>query len=343
MPWAPAATCRHPVAAVGRAPLVRPVSLALAAAGAGRGPLRAADVAGTDRHRSAWPSRCRSLSVRFVEDPVRHSRWLAVAPRSLALGARRCAVLAVIAVGLAAALVGGDLERRCQAAAPDLDSPPRRAVADAAAATVVAAPPPPRSAVPTTRASRHRGDHRDDAGDARPAERSLAALVASTQRALAVIAGAAPVPTNLDPSLAAARDRSAPYDDGCVNVGVNRALQPCEYGVTGLRPHDPAVRRLPRGAVVRAARADRPRSRLPPRDPDQGRVPGGRRERADPNLHFTCPPYRDRVIDWIAEQPAGPRRGGELLHAVPGRRRRVGGRHRRDDRAARRGVAPRGA
>jgi hypothetical protein len=108
------------------------------------------------------------------------------------------------------------------------------------------------------------------------------------------------VPANLRPSLTAARARSLPYSNGCVNVGVNAALQPCIYGVQGseatilLYGDSHAVQwfeplqqiALDRGfELVVLAKGGCPVTDVV--------VP-------TPVLRHTCPPYRDRAIAWIA-------------------------------------------
>jgi hypothetical protein len=127
----------------------------------------------------------------------------------------------------------------------------------------------------------------------------LAGLVASTQQELRAASGASPVPSNLRPSLGAARERSAPYRDGCVNIGANAELQPCEYGVAGsghtillygdshaaqwFEPLEQIA--LQRGyRLVVLIKAGCPVAAVD--------VP-------TPVLHYTCPPYRDRALAWI--------------------------------------------
>ena len=109
------------------------------------------------------------------------------------------------------------------------------------------------------------------------------------------------MPSNLDPPLAAARDRSAPYDDGCVNAGVNPRLQPCEYGVKDsartilLYGDSHAVQWFEPLQQIALARGYRLVILI------KGGCPVAAVNVPTPNLHFTCPPYRDRAIDWIAE------------------------------------------
>ena len=65
------------------------------------------------------------------------------------------------------------------------------------------------------------------------AAEAVRAYTAALQQALAVAAQPAPVPSNLRPSLGAARDHALPYDQDCVNVGRDQALKPCFFGVEG--------------------------------------------------------------------------------------------------------------
>ena len=151
-----------------------------------------------------------------------------------------------------------------------------------------------------------------------PPSGDLARLVASAQRALRGATGATPVPSNLDPSLASARHRSAPYDDGCVNVGVNAQLQPCEYGVSGaartilLYGDSHAVQWFEPLQQIALERGFRLVILI------KGGCPVADVEVPSPNLHFTCPPYRDRADRLDRRAQTRPRRGVQLLHPVPG-------------------------
>jgi peptidoglycan/LPS O-acetylase OafA/YrhL len=242
------------------------------------------------------------LSVQVLEDPIRHSRWLsAVAPRSLALGAAMCVL--VLAVGWNLRSAGGELSSDVAAEAPELDlaaTAGSAPVADAAAVTVVVAPssaamPAVEESVPATEAVAE-----TTLATADPPSGSLGRLVASTQRLLAGNTGAIPVPSNLTPSLSTATKRSRPYDDGCVNVGTNARLQPCEYGTAGsertilLYGDSHAVQWFEPLEQIATARGYRLviliKAGCPAADVDTG----------TPNMHYTCPPYRDAAISWIA-------------------------------------------
>ena len=144
------------------------------------------------------------------------------------------------------------------------------------------------------------------------------------------------------PSLAAARNRALPYTKGCVNVGVNARLQPCEFGVPGaertilLYGDSHAVQwyePLEQIAQQRGYRlvADR-----------QGRLPGDRRRRADTRAapHLPAVPRRRDRLD--RDEPTGAGRGLQLLQPLRARRGELGRRGGGDDRpTGRRRPAPR--
>ena len=275
-----------------------------------------------------------ALSVLIVEDPVRHARWLAAMPgRSLALGAVMVLVMLSAAWGLARSIP--PLDGGVVAAAPQLAVAPSPAVADRpadtgavpaptqVAATVTASAPPstvagsagptpataapqetgpavaPTSAPPATAAPLETTTAQLVVPD--PPGPALAPLVASMQQVLTAASGSAPVPSNLRPRIADARDRALPYTQGCVNVGVNPRLQPCEFGVTGaattilLYGDSHAVQwfeplqqiALQRGyRLVVLAKGGCPVVDVVVRTPV---------------LRKTCPAYRDRALEWITQ------------------------------------------
>ena len=159
-----------------------------------------------------------ALTYRLVEDPVRHDRWLAAAPRrGLALGGALC-VVAVVAAGLVRAGLPA-LSTAETATAPTLAVPAAAAAAPGvgAAQAVGAAPT---TAAPVAPAPLPQLTGAD-----------LPALVAANQAVLEDGVRATKVPSNLRPSLATAvGDRSQLYADDCVNVGVDQELDPCRYG-----------------------------------------------------------------------------------------------------------------
>jgi peptidoglycan/LPS O-acetylase OafA/YrhL len=233
-----------------------------------------------------------AVSVRLVEDPVRHSRYLAAVPvRSLALGSAMC----VLMIGVGWDLRSSDihLDGGVEAAAPELNPAAFAAVPTSSTLPTAATTSLPSTAETSTTASVTTLATPD------PPSGQLAQLVASTQQALRQASSASPVPSNLRPSLTAARDRSAPYQDGCVNIGANAEPQPCEYGVPAggrtilLYGDSHAVQwfePLEQIALQRGLRlVVLIKGGCPVPDVD---VP-------TPVLHYTCPPYRDRAIAWI--------------------------------------------
>ena len=232
------------------------------------------------------------LSVQVLEDPIRHSRFLsALAPRSLALGAVMCVL--VVGVGWSLRSAGGSLDGGVEAAAPDLgiavvgvtvDDLGQRPPRDQRAPSVPATEPPTETTLATPD----------------PPSGALGQLVASTQRVLRNNTGAIPVPSNLTPALGAARERSKPYDDGCVNIGRNSTLQPCEYGTAGsdrtilLYGDSHAVQWFEPLEQIALARGYRLVVLV------KAGCPAAAVDVPTPVLHYTCPPYRDAVINWIA-------------------------------------------
>jgi peptidoglycan/LPS O-acetylase OafA/YrhL len=233
-----------------------------------------------------------ALSVRLVEDPIRHSRYLAaLSVRSIAMGSAMCVLMIGVGWDLRSSTI--QLDGGVEAAAPQLTT-----LADAAPTTSTA----PAPTVATTLAGAADASTTSPATTLAvpdPPSGQLAQLVASTQQALRQASVAAPVPSNLRPSLSAARQRSAPYEEGCVNIGANDQLQPCEYGVTSagrtmlLYGDSHAVQWFEPLEQIALERGWRLvvliKAGCPVADVD---VP-------TPVLHFTCPPYRDRAIGWI--------------------------------------------
>ena len=239
-----------------------------------------------------------ALSLRFVEDPVRHARALIASPaRSLAFGA---------AMVLAMLLSGWVLARSI----PRFDGGEAAATPELVAAPVTAAAAPAADAPRAT--ARDRPHQRKPASTAAPATLpplaepdaptgDLGRLVSSMQRILARAAEPAPVPSNLRPSLSDARNRALPYTHGCVNVGVNARLQPCDFGVPG------AERTILLYGDSHAVQWFEPLEQIAQ---DRGYhlvlLAKGGCPVVDvvvptPVLRYTCPPYRDSAIAWIAE------------------------------------------
>ena len=163
-----------------------------------------------------------AISLRLVEDPVRHARWLAADPRrGLALGAALCAV-ALGAASIAKVSVPR-LDSGTVATAPTLPTAglpgpvPTSAdsVTPGSGAAVVSVAPA--TTVPVTLGPLEQGD--------------LASLVAANRAVLEQGLTVTDVPSNLRPSLGAVgSDRAQVYADGCVAVLRQTALSPCRYG-----------------------------------------------------------------------------------------------------------------
>ena len=171
-----------------------------------------------------------ALSFRFVEDPARHSGWLAARPqRSLAIGTIFCLTLTAVGWNVANAN-RGELAGGGAVDAPVLEVVDDAVVDDPAADDVatqpVVAAPAPSVAVAEAITSTTIAYPTAPTG-------ALARLTASTQKVLDRSIGAAPVPSNLKPSLRSARARSQVYTDGCVIVPATSTLRPCKYGVKG--------------------------------------------------------------------------------------------------------------
>jgi peptidoglycan/LPS O-acetylase OafA/YrhL len=247
------------------------------------------------------------LSFRFVEDPVRHAPPLVAVPaRSLALGA--ALVLAMLMSGWALSRSIPPLDGGEAAATPELVAAPRASVSGST--TPVAEPPataprrrrpgttavPQSTAPPTTLPPLVTPDAPTG---------NLARLVDSMQGILTNASEPAPVPSNLRPSLSGARNRALPYTQGCVNVGVNARLQPCEFGVPG------ADRLLVLYGDSHAVQWFEPLNKIALERGyrlmllAKGGCPVTDVVVPTPVLRQTCPPYRDAAIAWIeANQPA---------------------------------------
>ena len=151
-----------------------------------------------------------AASLRLIEDPVRHSTWVASRPsRGLALGASLCAI-AVVAGTMSLALPR-QLDGGTAAAAPILGL--------AAPSTTAA---PGQAAAPAASAARPSAALTGD---------DLTSLIAANAVVLEQGLTTSVVPSNMRPSLAKLfDDRPAVYGDGCVAIGVDDKLNPCRYG-----------------------------------------------------------------------------------------------------------------
>jgi peptidoglycan/LPS O-acetylase OafA/YrhL len=164
-----------------------------------------------------------AVSLRLVENPVRHSPRLAAAPaRGLALGAGLCAV--VLLTGAASVATTPRLDGGQQAAAPSL--------------VAIAAPTGSGAEAPDS--STVDGGSTGDSTAAAPAPavsidpNDLPGLIAANRAVLDQGLAATAVPSNLRPSLTKVYDdRPDVYGDGCVAIGVDDQLKPCRYGAKG--------------------------------------------------------------------------------------------------------------
>jgi peptidoglycan/LPS O-acetylase OafA/YrhL len=158
-----------------------------------------------------------AASLRLVENPVRHSPWLAKrAARGLALGAALCATAVMTGAWLRA--TDAPLDSGEIAAAPTLPAP----TVPAQAATTLAAQPATEEATAAPAALTEL-----PAGD-------IASLIAANRAVLEQGLAQTDVPSNLRPSLRdVGGDRAAVYRDDCVAVGRTSQLNACRYGVDG--------------------------------------------------------------------------------------------------------------
>ena len=157
-----------------------------------------------------------AASLRLVEDPVRHSAWVASRPgRGLALGASLCAT--VLVVGTISLALPRQLDGGRAAAAPVLALSTATSTTAPGATTPVGAPSAGGSVAPAAPLT----------------GADLAGLVAANQVVLEQGLTTSAVPSNMRPSLAKLfDDRPAVYGDGCVAIGVDDKLNPCRYGNT---------------------------------------------------------------------------------------------------------------
>ena len=174
-----------------------------------------------------------SLSLRALENPVRHSPWVAARPqRGLRLGGGIIAVTIIVAVGVRVALPS--LDTGVSASAPTLLTD------QTASATMTTTVVDVEPSVATNQAATSNG-----AGSSTTTTTTIAIptttvpltldrLIESVHEVLAAGAAVDTVPNNLRPSIAAAVDDKAQiYDDGCVNIGVDPEVHDCRYGASG--------------------------------------------------------------------------------------------------------------
>jgi hypothetical protein len=180
------------------------------------------------------------VSLWLVEDPARHSPWLALRPaRGLLLGAALCGTLALTGAVSLATRPGLDSGRA--AAAPQLviisDEPEATSSSTPAGPDIASTSGTGTTVSTVSMVSAVTTSSVPTADTVAPlsafASADLSALVAAQQTVLAAGLAAHDVPSNLRPALAKILDdRPAVYDDGCVAAGVDETLKPCHYGTT---------------------------------------------------------------------------------------------------------------
>jgi peptidoglycan/LPS O-acetylase OafA/YrhL len=258
----------------------------------------------------SWLERCLAIgcavslayvSLRLVEDPVRHAPRLARSPRpGLALGAALCVLMVLGGVVMRAGqprLDGGTT-----AAAPALDlAVPESARVVVAVASPVAAPVASIRAITVQTATGPTAPGPTTLVQPDPPQGKLAGLVQSAQRVLAGALHPAPVPLNLRPSLGDARVRSKLYDDGCVNVGVNAKLQPCSYGVKGSGKLMVLFGDSHAAQWFEAVEAIAKQHGFELVVLTKAGCPVANVTVPTPVLKFACPAWRDRALAWMTE------------------------------------------
>ena len=235
-----------------------------------------------------------AVSLRFIEDPVRRSAWLARrAGRGLVLGAALCATAVLAGAWLRTTdvtLDSGEL-----AAAPTLAGPTTAAAQQTTVAqpavpaptSVIAQQPPPTASVDAL-----------GAGD-------FEALVAANQAVLEQGLAQTDVPSNLRPSLAeVGADRARVYSDDCVAVGRVSELNACRYGTADaaftivLYGDSHAAQWFPALETIAEERGFELIVML------KGGCPTAAVSIPTATLARTCPIWRDKAVSFIAaEQP----------------------------------------
>jgi peptidoglycan/LPS O-acetylase OafA/YrhL len=254
---------------------------------------------------------CAMVSLRFVEDPVRHWRSLAAHPsRGLALGAGLC-TLAIVA-GMVGRASIGPLATDQVAAAPVLSVPPSTAsTAPTVTAAATTAPATGAAAVEGFAASASTSTTTEPAAPAAlvglavggSGASDLSGLLAANRAVLEQGLAVTDVPANLRPSLGSANgDRAAIYADGCVAVGRDTELTPCRYGNKGaattivLYGDSHAAQWFP---AFRALAEDRGYELIVL---TKGGCPVAAVSIPTATLARTCPIWRDAAIEFLAAE-----------------------------------------
>lgn len=174
-----------------------------------------------------------SLSLRLLENPVRHSAWVAArAQRGLRLGGGIIAGSIIFAVAIRVALPS--LDTGVSASAPTLITEQTPAVTTTVATATEQLVGTTGDEGESDNASSSTVDVTTTAIPTTTVPLTLDRLIESVHEVLDAGAAVDTVPNNLRPSIAAAVDDKAQiYDDGCVNIGVDPEVHDCRYGASG--------------------------------------------------------------------------------------------------------------
>lgn len=174
-----------------------------------------------------------SLSLRLLENPVRHSAWVAArAQRGLRLGGGIIAGSIIFAVAIRVALPS--LDTGVSASAPTLITEQTPAVTTTVATATEQLVGTIGDEGESDNASSSTVDVTTTAIPTTTVPLTLDRLIESVHEVLDAGAAVDTVPNNLRPSIAAAVDDKAQiYDDGCVNIGVDPEVHDCRYGASG--------------------------------------------------------------------------------------------------------------
>ena len=300
-----------------------------------------------------------ALSLRLVEDPVRHARWLAAVPaRSLALGGAADRDDAGLGMGAGPLDPGARTATRSRprpswSPCRSRRSPPSSAAGhdDAAVAAAAGGDRRPGRAVAAApsrrRAPRGAGRRQQRPADDRGGDRGdhappcwpspIPDRGAGRPRRLDAAGAGRPRRTRRRSRRTCARRSAPPATGRCRTPGAasTSASTPACNRASSAWPGPNATILL--YGDSHAVQWFEPlqqialRARLPPRRAGQGRLPGDRRRGVDTRAapHLPAVPRRRHRLD--RGQPADGRRGLQLVHAVRGRRGHVGRRGRGDD------------
>ena len=228
-----------------------------------------------------------AASLRLVEDPVRHSPWLAQrAGRGLALGGTLSATVVLAGAWMRSATPRSTRASRRPRRRWRLRRPRRRPWQPSSPALPAAPSPPAESLI------------------ALP-EGDVQSLVTANRAVLEQGLTQTDVPSNLRPALRdVGADRAEVYGDDCVAVGRVSELSPCRYGADGsaftvvLYGDSHAAQWFPTLLAIAEERQFELVVMI------KGGCPTAAVSIPTATLARTCPIWRDQAIAWIAaEQP----------------------------------------